>query len=66
MTIHNFLGASCLCSLCCFLLGVTIILIGVAMMSSLLQAPFPTSIFLFLEIIGLSASFIDVIVDVLC
>ncbi len=44
MADRGFLGASCLRLLCCLSFGVTAVLIGVAMMLSLLQAPFPSSI----------------------
>jgi hypothetical protein len=40
----GFLGSSCSRSLCCFLLVGSAFLIGVAVISSLLQAPFPSSI----------------------
>ncbi len=40
----GFLGSSCSRSLCCFLPVVRTSLIGVAVISSLLRAPFPSSI----------------------
>ena len=43
MAVSDFLGVTCSCLHCCFLLGVTVILIGVAVMSLLLRAPFPPS-----------------------
>ena len=44
MADRGFLVASCSRSLCCLSLGVTAVLIGVAVMLSLLRAPFPSSI----------------------